>query len=359
MTAPTALTALDDRATVDRLDPHGLLGRIEALPEQCEEAWRCAGEFELPSAYRDAREVVLLGMGGSAIAGDIVRSIASTSGRKPIYVVRGYDAPGFVSEQTLVVACSHSGNTEETLSSVRQSLDAGARGIAVTTGGELRSLAGERGIHCLSYDYDGEPRSAIGHQLMTLLSLAERAGLLASQGDAVAEAVSLMREQRARIGHSTSSDRNAAKQLAGRLRGKLPVIVGGGVLSDAAYRWKTQINENAKSWAFHETMPELNHNAIAGFGLPEELVPRLHVVFLHHSALHPRLRLHYDAAADALTAAGVAHERVEALGSSGLAQALTSLHFGDLVSYYLALLNRVEPAPVQALDKVKAKLAQS
>ena len=353
------LASLDDRATVERLDPHGLLGRIESLPEQCAEAWQRASELELPAGCADAREVVLLGMGGSAIAGDILRSLATLSGRKPVLVVRGYDVPAFVGDTTLVVACSHSGQTEETLSAFQQALDSGARAIVVTTGGRLLALAQERSLPAFVYQYDGEPRSAIGHQLMALLAIGERAGLVESQGPAVEEAVALMQQQRARLGFATPVERNPAKQLAGRLYGRLPVIVGAGVLTEAAYRWKTQFAENSKVWALCEQLPELGHNTIVGFGLPGEVVPTLRVVFLSHPALHPRLLRQYEAVAGELGAAGVSHERVDGEGKSPLAQVLTAIYFGDFVSYYLALLNGVEPSPVAPIARFKAKLAGS
>ena len=191
---------------------------------------------------------------------------------------------------------------------------------------------------------------------MALLALGERAGLLDRQGPAVAEAVALLQEQRGRIGFAVPAERNPAKQLAGRLHGRLPAVIGADVLTEAAYRWKTQLNENSKCWALCEQLPELDHNTIVGFGLPEEVVSRLHVVFLWHPALHPRLLLRYEATAEALTEAGVSHERVEALGTSSLAQVLSAIYLGDLVSYYLALLNGVDPSPVAAIDRLKEKL---
>ena len=352
-----SLASLDDRATVERLDPEGLLGRIEGLPEQCEEAWARAGGFALPAGYADAREVVVVGMGGSAIAGDILRSLTAIDGRKQVSVVRGYDLPPFVSEVTLVVACSHRGDTEETLSAFEQAVAAQARTVVVTTGGRLSELAQQRGLPVFRYQFDGEARSALGHQLMALLALGERAGLLDGQESAVAEAVALMQEQRRSLGFATPVERNLAKQLAGPLHGRLPVVVGAGVLAEAAHRWKTQLNENSKCWALYEELPELGHNSIAGFGLPEEVVRRLYVVFLWHSALHDRLLLRYEATAEALSEAGVSHERVEAQGSSPLAQLLTAVYLGDLASYYLGLLNNVSPSPVEAIDRLKARLA--
>ncbi|MCH7719250.1 MAG: bifunctional phosphoglucose/phosphomannose isomerase, partial [Chloroflexi bacterium] len=335
---------------------HGLLRRIESLPEQCAFAWRQAAAFELPDGYPDARELVVLGMGGSAMAGDILRSLAAISGRKRVSVVRGYDLPPFIDEETLVVACSHSGETEETLSAFQQALASG-RSLAVTTGGRLQELAQERGVPIFMYEYDGEPRSALGHQLMALLAVGERAEVLEPQGSAVAEAVGLMQKQRGRLDFAAPAERNQAKQLAARLHGRLPVVVGAGALTEAAHRWKTQLNENSKVWALYEELPELDHNAIVGFGLPQDVAARLHVVFLWHPSLHSRVLLRYEATEEALTEAGVSHERVEAHGSSQLAQVLTTIYLGDLVSYYLGLLSNVEPSPVTAIDRLKARLA--
>ncbi len=347
---------LDDRATIERLDPDGMLARIEALPEQCEEAWQHAAGLRLPESHADVQDVILVGMGGSAIAGDLLRSLSLRSGSKPVQLIRGYDLPASVGESTLLVACSHSGNTEETLSAFQQAVDAGAKTFAITTGGELKQLAGTIGPSAFGYTYDGEPRSAIGHQLMALLALGEKAELVESQNTAVAEAVELMKAQRSELGFDSPSANNPAKQLASRLYKQLPVIVGAGGLEQAAYRWKTQINENADSWAINETLPELDHNSMVGFGLPD--VSRLHVVFLRHSALHPRVLLRYDATAEALDKVGVAHETVEALGSSGLAQMLTAIYYGDLTSYYLGLLNDVHPSAVAPIDDLKAKLSE-
>lgn len=347
---------LDDRATIDRLDPDGMLTRIENLPEQCEEGWKRARELSLPDEHRAARGVILLGMGGSAIAGDVLRYLSARTGSKPARVVRGYDVPNAVGDQTLVVACSHSGNTEETLSAFQQAVEKGAKTFAITMGGELAKLAEASGTPLFTYRYDGEPRSAIGHQLTALLSLGEQGGLVEPQASAVDEAVDLMKRQRSQLGFDAPFERNPAKQLASRLHGRLPVVIGAGVLEPAAYRWKTQINENADSWATHETLPELDHNSIVGFGLPD--VSRLHVVFVRHESLHPRLLLRYEATAEALDDAGVSHEMVEAAGSSELAQIMTGIYLGDFTSYYLGLLNGVNPSAVAPIDKLKAKLAE-
>ena len=347
---------LDSRASVDRLDPQGLLERIEGLPDQCEAAWEQAQALSLPQTHRDDRDVLILGMGGSGIAGSFLQSLATPQGSKPVHVARGYDVPAWVGQNTLVVACSHSGNTEETLSAFRQVIEARASLVVITTGGEIGKIAADASATVFTYQSDGEPRSAIGHQLMALLRIGEQAGLVDSQAGAVSEAVNLMREQRSQLGFDSPLDRNPAKQLAVRLHGNLPVVVGAGLLDVAAYRWKTQINENADSWAMHETLPELDHNSIVGFGLPD--VPNLHVVFLRHADLHPRLLLRYAPTAEALEAEGVAHETVDVEGESNLAQVLTAIYYGDFVSYYLGLMNDIEPSAVKPIDTLKEKLGE-
>jgi len=343
---------------IARLDAGGMAGRIEGLPDDCEAAWQRHRTLELPAAQTSVREVVLAGMGGSAIAAAILRSIAASGSRKPVHLVRGYDLPAFVDDASLVVACSHSGNTEETLSAYEQALAMGARTAVVTTGGALLELAEAAGAPALVYEYDGGPRSAIGYQLMALLAIGERVGLLGAQSEAVAEALSLMREQRNELGAGVPAARNPAKQLAARLAGRLPAVVGAGPLAVAAYRWKTQLNENSKVWALYEELPELDHNAIVGFALPESVVRLLHVVFLGHPALPPRLLLRYDGTADALRDAGVSNERVDARGTGALAQILTGIYQGDWVSFHLAMLNGVDPSPVAPIEKLKQRLAR-
>jgi glucose/mannose-6-phosphate isomerase len=352
-----AAQKLDDRSLVERLDPHGELARIEGLPEQCTESWQVASAVDLPADLGDVRQVVVLGMGGSAIGGDLLRVLAAPQSKAPISVLRGYDVPASINHQTLVIACSHSGMTEETKSAFDQALRLNARVVVVTTGGDLAIKARDGGLPTIAYQYDGEPRSALGHQLMALLAIGQAAGLLEGQGDAVVEAVSVMQEQRAQLGAQAPFESNPAKQLAARLHGRLPVVVGAGVLAEVAHRWKTQINENAKSWAVWEELPELDHNTIVGFPLPKATVENMHVVFLWHPALHPRVLLRYEATADELSRAGVSHERIEAKGSSPLSQVLSAIYFGDLASYYLALLNDVEPSPVEAIDRLKTRLA--
>ncbi len=351
--------SLDDADLVRRLDPTGLLGRIEALPEQCRDAWEQGRAIELPRAFGRVDSVIVCGMGGSAIGGDIVRALANRLCHVPVVVLRGYDLPAWVGSRTLAVFCSASGNTEETLAAFDRALDTDAPKIVITQGGRLLEEARANGIAAIQYRYDGEPRSGLGYGLMLLLAALQRTGLVEDVEDDVTEALATLVGQRDELGFAAPEVRNPAKRLARRLHGRLPVIVGADVLAEAAHRWATQIHENGKQWAFWQGLPELNHNLVEGFDRPADVIERLVVVFLDHPQLHPRVRLRYDITRELLHAAGVANETVTARGSSPLAQALSAIQFGDYVSFYLAMLNGVNPSPVPRIDVLKRRLSEA
>jgi glucose/mannose-6-phosphate isomerase len=262
-----------------------------------------------------------------------------------------------VDQRTLLIASSYSGNTEEVLSAFEQGLGTGAKKVALTTGGRLLATARANGVPAFVFDYRSEPRAALGYSLMPLLAIAEKTGLMQGVGTDVEEAIELMDQEQGRIGEGVPAESNPAKQLAQELHGKLPVIYGAGVLTEVAHRWKTQLNESSKVWCFYEELPEANHNAIVGYGLPEELARRTFVVFLRPQSVHPRALLRYEFTQTALGEAGVPFEEVAARGRSALAQMMTAVLFGDYVSYYLALLNGVDPTPTTIIDELKAWLA--
>src|SRR3972149_1733719 len=246
---------LDLPATYERLDPEGLLGRIRELPRQCREAWRQAAAFKLPSDFWRVGRLVVLGMGGSAIAGDLLRALLSRRGRASVTVVRGYDLPAFVDEKTLVVASSYSGETEETLAAFSKALHGPAKKAVVTGGGRLAALAREREIPVFVYSYAGEPRAALGFSLMPLLAICEQIGLVTDPAADVVEATEMMADLGQQIGSSVAEANNPAKQLAERLVDRIPVVYGAEALAPVALRWKTQVNEKSKGWAFHEERP--------------------------------------------------------------------------------------------------------
>ncbi|MGC8633080.1 MAG: bifunctional phosphoglucose/phosphomannose isomerase [Candidatus Limnocylindrales bacterium] len=350
---------LDDVVAIGRYDSEGMLASIPRLGAQLQDGWARTRELELPGAYRDPAAVAVLGMGGSAIGADLVRAIFAERLRVPLVTVRDYDVPAFLGPHTLVVAASHSGATEETLSSLAQAISRGCPAVAITTGGPLLAAARKGGLPCLEYAGESQPRASVGSGVALLAGLLERAGCLAVEGEDVAEAASAVAAMVARCGPSVPTEQNLAKQLAWSLVDRLPVVEGGGFLAPVARRWKTQFNENAKSMAAWEELPEATHNAVVGYAQPEALHERTFVVFLASPDDHPRVALRRSLSADLLAEHQVGHEVVVTAGDGRLAQAFSAIVLGDYASVYLAILYGLDPAPVAAIAYVKERLAQA
>ncbi len=339
-------------------DPQGMLACIHEMPELCERAWQMAMEFSLSRDYADVNKVVVLGMGGSAIGGDLVSSLAAAESKLPVLVHRGCDLPAFVDSSTLVIASSYSGMTEETLTAFEQALNTGARKLVITTGGRLKSLALEKGAPVFAFDYKAQPRAALPFSFLPILGFMERLGFISDKSEEVAGTVQVLREMSARIDEGVPLSRNPAKQLAERLHAHLPVIYGGGILAEVARRWKTQLNENSKAWAFYEVFPELNHNAVVGYQFPKDLAGKIAVVLLRSPALSARVSLRYDVTCRLLDQAKVAYQVVDGEGAGNLSQMMSLVLFGDYVSFYLAMLYKTDPSPVEAIAYLKEQLAE-
>ncbi|MBE0415899.1 MAG: bifunctional phosphoglucose/phosphomannose isomerase [Dehalococcoidia bacterium] len=353
------MTNLDDPEVYRKFDPSDMLGRISELPKQCREAWESAMSFPLPPDYAGVEKVIILGMGGSAIGGDLVRTLALTQGRLPVLVHRDYGLPSLVDMRTLVIASSYSGNTEETISSFNKALETTAKKVVITTGGKLKTLAEENGVPLFTFHYKAEPRAAFGYSFFSILGIFHRLGLISIESRHKDEAIRVLEDLSVRLGHDVPVETNPAKQLANKLSGRLIIVYGAGILSEVAFRWKTQFNETSKSCAFSECMPELNHNAVVGYRLPSWLAERAFVVMLRSPSLHPRILMRYQVTGEILTDAGIAHEVIEAQGKSPLSQIVSAVLFGDFVSYYLAMLNEVDPSPVAAIDYLKERMKDS
>ena len=349
---------LDDLHVFKQYDPEGMLARIHEMPWQCEQAWQTAMSFDLPPDYASVNKVVILGMGGSAIGSDLVRSLTLNEAKVPILIQRDYDLPAFVDDRTLVIASSYSGNTEETLSAFTQALKTDAKKLAITTGGKLQKMAEERNIPVLLITYQAQPRAALGFSFLPVLCFLQKLGFLSDKTTDVTEMIQVLQNLSSRIDEKAPLSRNPAKQLAERLYGCLPVIYGAGILSEAAHRWKTQVNENGKAWAFHEVFPELNHNATVGYPLPQEVAGKIRVIMLRSPSFHPRVKLRYRVTGELLERANIAHEFVDSEGSSLLAQMMSLVLFGDYASYYLAILYQIDPSPVAVIDYLKEQLAK-
>jgi glucose/mannose-6-phosphate isomerase len=349
---------LDDLLIYRRLDTSGMLDHLHQFPEQCQLAWEMVLKFALPPGYSPIDKIVILGMGGSAIGGDMVRRLALAESKVLVWVHRDYGLPPFVDQDTLVIASSYSGNTEETLSAFTESLKTPSKKLVLTTGGKLRELAEKAGIPAFIIDYQAPPRAAFPHSFIPLVGIFQKLGLLSDKSADLKQALQILNKLSGELAETTPRLSNAAKQLATKLWGHLIVIYGAEMLSEVAQRWKTQLNENSKTWAIFELFPELNHNAVVGYEFPPEVKEKVFVVLLHSALFHPRSQLRYEATAKIMAKSGISYELVEAVGKTALAQMMSLVLFGDYVSFYLAMLNKIDPTPVDSIDFVKQYLAR-
>ncbi len=350
---------LDDLSRIRELDPQNMLAEIDGLPDQLASAWELGQrqpdfleEGEMPA------HVVIAGMGGSAIGGDLLAAYLAPASRIPIVVHRDYGLPAFArGPQTLVIASSHSGNTEETLDAFETALARGCRVLVICTGGDLARRAKEKGVPLWMFEHEGQPRAAVGFSFGLLLAAFARLGLAKGAGDALQGAVEAMRARMETLRADVPVIRNPAKRLAGQLVGRWVVIMGSDYLAPVARRWKTQINELAKAAAAFEFLPEADHNTLAGLSQPSEVLSaRVAAVFLRAPSGHPRNRLRIELTQQTFMLEGVSTDFVDAHGDTPLAHMWTALHFGDYVACYLAISYGIDPTPVEPLQTLKRTL---
>lgn len=350
---------LDDLVALQRLDAQNMLSDVRGLPNQLEKAWRIGQTAELDGGGT-IRQVAICGMGGSAIGAALLAAYAMPLCEVPVFVHRDYGLPAWArGPETLVIASSHSGNTEETLDAFETGYRNGCCLLAVCTGGELERRARACGVPVWKFEHHGQPRAAVGFSFGLLLTAFARLGLLdeplEATAAALADAVHAMRVQGESLDVSVPLVQNPAKQLAVQLKDKWVNVYGAGHLAAVARRWKGQINEQAKAGAAFEVLPEANHIALAGIERPEVL-RQTFTVFLRSPSDHPRNRLRVELTRQILMNAGLETALYEARGETRLANIWTALQFGDYTAYYLALAYDVNPTPVQALLEFKAAM---
>src|SRR5919108_1353454 len=315
---------LDDLDYFKQLDTLNMLGEIDNLPNQLDSAYQLGMQHDLPD-WRDVRQVVIAGMGGSAIGADLLASYCASVAPLPVFVHRDYGLPLFArGAETLVICSSHSGNTEETLDAFEAARNAECRVIAVSTGGELAKRAQEHSIPVWTFEHSGQPRAAVGFSFGLLLAMFQRLGFIPDQKELLENAVASMKRSQPRLRPDVPAVKNPAKRYAGQLMGRWVTIMGAGLLTTVARRWKGQLNEVAKAGANFEFLPEADHNTLAGTMNPEEVLnPHTMTLFLRAPSDHPRNRLRSDLTRKAFMLEGMNTDFVDGRGHTPLAHMWT------------------------------------
>ncbi len=340
---------LDDLKYIHQRDAQDALGIAEKQWQQLEH------EYEPPQVSGDFENIVYGGMGGSALAALLSRSWPGY--KVPFEICRQYQVPGYVSAKTLFIASSYSGNTEETLSAVAEAEEKGAKIAIITGGGKLEELARQKNYPLLILPKAEQPRYAVLYNLKALVAILEAAGTVAAEQatNEIKQAARFLQESVKEFVPTVSGKDNPAKKLALELAGKSPVVYGGPLMAPAAYKWKISFNENAKNVAWWNEFPEFNHNEFIGWSSHPVEKP-YGVVYLVSSFEHPRVQKRFEVTERLLSGKKPAAHIVRVKGETLLEQLLWAGVFGDFVSIYLALLNGLNPAPVELVEKFKKEL---
>ncbi|MGQ0569966.1 MAG: bifunctional phosphoglucose/phosphomannose isomerase [Armatimonadota bacterium] len=348
---------LDDSREIARVDTGGMVSLVQRLGPMVAEGWEAAATLRAPSGPLAA--VVVCGMGGSGIGGDLLGSLLAESSPVPVLTVKADRLPAFVGRDTLVFVCSYSGNTEETLAAYDAAHHAGASIVAVTSGGTLAQRARERGDPVVTIPPGCQPRAALPYLLMPMLRVTAGVGIARISEADVKEAATLLTDLAGQWGPAARLADNPAKGLAVALRDAMPVIYAASPnMEPVAQRWKTQFNESSKILALWNTFPELTHNDVVGWERVAD-GPALHVVVLRDQDDGARNSLRVEAASHLAFRGARGVTEVQSVGTSRLARAFSLIMLGDFVSCYLAVLRGVDPTTVAMIDRIKERLQLS
>ena len=360
------INILDLDKNFSELDKANMIELLEEFPQKMRDALRLGEEFSIPTNFltapdstRSFKNIVVLGMGGSAIGGDLLSDYLADELSIPIVVIRGYDIPKFIDENSFVFAVSYSGNTEETLSALKKCLDAKARVIALTSGGKLAVLARENNFPVIKVPAGIQPRAAISYLFFPVLKALERIGLIKERDGEIEETHKILQELSSEYCAKSPLKNNFAKKVAMGLYQYLPLVYGSeGLLKAVAMRWKTQINENSKWPCFWNVFPELDHNEIVGYEIENSINRQVKIIYLQDKEgllrVEQRRKVTRNIIEDKVAEFIVCPTK----GKGKMARMFSLIFLGDLTSYYLAILNQVDPSPVACIEDLKKELAK-
>jgi glucose/mannose-6-phosphate isomerase len=346
---------LDD---VTRRDPKGMSLWIADFPKQVEQAVRIGKDAKVKLNIKGIQNIVLTGLGGSAIGGDLLRSYLAEELQVPFIVNRHYFLPDFVGKNTLVIVSSYSGNTEETTSAYKDAIKRKARILCISTGGEAAKTAKKFKHPWIQIPPGLSPRAALGYSFFPLLVVLGKLGLIKSKDKDIKETIQLLKTKAVLYSNPESAE-NAPLKLAERMKGMLPVVYSPAEHLDAInIRWRGQFAENAKQLSSGHVLPEMNHNELVGWKVLTDLMKQMHVVFLKDTGTHKRVVIREEITKRIVTQyAGMVTE-VTSEGKSLLTRMFSLIHFGDWVTLYLAVLNNEDPEPVVVIDFLKGELGK-
>jgi glucose/mannose-6-phosphate isomerase len=341
------------------IDKSNMFDVIRDFPAQIEHAVNIGERFRAKLPARRIRNIVVTGLGGSAIGGDILRAYLAEEVDIPIFVNRHYFLPGFVGRNSLVVVSSYSGNTEETIAAYRDAIKKKSMILCVSTGGEIGKIAEQNRHQIIKIPTGYQPRAALGYSFFPILVVLSKIGLTKSKKKEINGVVQLLRKKSI-IYSDINSHENRALQLAQQLAGKLPVVYSSSDRFDSVnLRWRCQFAENAKVLAYGNVFPELNHNEIVGWEVLKDLMKQIEVLLLRDKGDHERVQLRMAITKEVIAPYSSRVTEILSDGKFLLGRIFDLIYLGDWCSFYLAISNGVDPTPVRHIDYLKKKLAET
>lgn len=343
---------------IKKLDKGNMYKVLHDFHLQCEDALKISGTIDLRKYDFDGIDnIIINGLGGSAIGGDLARGFLQYELPVPVYINRNYKLPGFASDKTLSIISSYSGDTEETTAAFRESLDKNCKIICLTSGGYVEKLANENNLPVYKLPKGFQPRCAVGYSFLIVLKIFNNLGLVKLNENDISESISVLKDLSSV--YSVVNEFNTAYKIAESLKGKLPVIYSGiDVMDVVNYRWRGQICENAETLAFGNVYPEMNHNELVGWRINKEVMKKIVVIFLRDKDDNERIKLRMDITKEIYKRYSEKILEVNGNSKSKLARIFEMIYLGDWISFYLAILNNVDPSEIEPIHYLKGKLSE-
>ncbi|MBS4027056.1 MAG: bifunctional phosphoglucose/phosphomannose isomerase [Ignavibacteriales bacterium] len=340
------------------LDSRNMRAMLQNFHQQVTEAVQIGKNATLLKKFKKPKNIVVAGLGGSAIGGDLLRTYLADELSIPMQICRHYVLPNYVDKDSLVIISSYSGNTEETIAAHKDAIKRKATVICLSTNGETEKLAKKNGQMFVKLPPGFPPRAALGYSFFPTLVLFARLGLIKSKDGEIKETLQMLKQKGEQYS-SLDAKQNPSLALAEKLYGKLPIVYSGADRFDVVgYRWRGQICENSKALSFGHVIPEMNHNELVGWKVLKNQMRDMTVIFLRDSKDHKRVGLRMNIMKEIVGKYASGVEECWSEGKSNLTRMFSLIHLGDWMSFYLAILNNVNPTPVEVIDYLKEELSK-
>ncbi|MBI5222759.1 MAG: SIS domain-containing protein [Candidatus Magasanikbacteria bacterium] len=352
---------LDNLSQIKKLDTQNMLGSLRALSKQAEQVWKQANGLKIPADYKRADKIVVCGMGGSAIGADVIKSVFASELKLPVFIANDYNLPAFVNQQTLVVASSYSGNTEEVESALKQALAKKAKAVVISSGGNLQTLAKKNKLPALIFTTEnnpcGSPRMGLGYSVVGQLALLSKLGFLRVGEKEIGVIVKTIQKYETLFGVKNPVENNFAKQLTRMASERSVWYVASEHLTGNAHVAANQMNENGKRFAGYFAIPELNHHLLEGMLNPKSNKENLLFVMFESKLYHPRNQRRYQITKNVLDKNSIQSISYACQERTKVGQMCEALVLSGYASYYSALLAGIDPTPIPFVDFFKHEMS--